>query len=79
MNCSPRRLEMEPLIVQQRAAMDAFDPQRRIGLIVDEWGTWHPVEARHEHRVSVAAEHVARCAGRRAPRSTSSIATPTRW
>jgi alpha-L-arabinofuranosidase len=39
-----RGLEMEPLVVQQRAAMDAYDPQRRIGLIVDEWGTWHPVE-----------------------------------
>ena len=37
-------LRMEPLVVQQRAAMDAYDPQRRIGLIVDEWGTWHPVE-----------------------------------
>jgi alpha-L-arabinofuranosidase len=37
-------LRMEALVVQQRAAMDAFDPQRRIGLIVDEWGTWHPVE-----------------------------------
>ena len=37
-------LQMEPLVVQQRAALDAFDPQRRIGLIVDEWGTWHPVE-----------------------------------
>ena len=33
---------MEPLVVQQRALMDAFDPQRKIGLIVDEWGTWHP-------------------------------------
>jgi alpha-N-arabinofuranosidase len=40
-----RGLEMEPLVVQQRAAMDAWDPQRQIGLIVDEWGTWHPVEA----------------------------------
>jgi alpha-L-arabinofuranosidase len=38
-------LRMEALVVQQRAAMDAYDPQRRIGLIVDEWGTWHPVEA----------------------------------
>ncbi len=37
-------LKMEELVVQQRAAMDAWDPQRRIGLIVDEWGTWHPVE-----------------------------------
>jgi alpha-N-arabinofuranosidase len=33
---------MEKLILDQRAAMDQFDPQRKIGLIVDEWGTWHP-------------------------------------
>ncbi len=37
-------LRMEPLVVQQRAAMDAYDPDRKIGLIVDEWGTWHPAE-----------------------------------
>jgi alpha-L-arabinofuranosidase len=37
-------LYMEPLVIQQRAAMDAYDPERKIGLIVDEWGTWHPVE-----------------------------------
>ncbi|MEJ2512560.1 MAG: alpha-L-arabinofuranosidase C-terminal domain-containing protein [Anaerolineales bacterium] len=37
-------LKMEPLVIQQRAAMDAWDPARKIGLIVDEWGTWHPVE-----------------------------------
>ena len=39
-----RASQMEPLIVQQRAAMDAFDPARTIGLVVDEWGTWHPPE-----------------------------------
>lgn len=39
-----KALKMEELVVQQRAAMDAWDPQRRIGLIIDEWGTWHPVE-----------------------------------
>lgn len=33
---------MEPMVVQQRAQMDAFDPERKVGLIVDEWGTWHP-------------------------------------
>jgi alpha-N-arabinofuranosidase len=22
--------------------MDGFDPQRKIGLIIDEWGTWQP-------------------------------------
>ncbi|MFN8470883.1 MAG: alpha-L-arabinofuranosidase C-terminal domain-containing protein [Anaerolineae bacterium] len=32
---------MEALVVQQRALMDAFDPTRRIGLVVDEWGAWH--------------------------------------
>ncbi len=33
---------MEQLVVEQRALMDRFDPERKIGLIVDEWGTWHP-------------------------------------
>ncbi|GIX07843.1 MAG: alpha-N-arabinofuranosidase [Candidatus Poribacteria bacterium] len=33
---------MEELVVQQRAILDGYDPHRRIGLIVDEWGTWHP-------------------------------------
>ena len=37
-------LKMEELVIQQRAAMDAWDPRRKIGLIIDEWGTWHPVE-----------------------------------
>jgi alpha-N-arabinofuranosidase len=37
-------LRMEPLVIQQRATMDVFDPARRIGLVVDEWGAWHPVE-----------------------------------
>jgi alpha-N-arabinofuranosidase len=37
-----RALAMETLVVEQRALMDSFDPERKIGLIVDEWGTWHP-------------------------------------
>jgi alpha-N-arabinofuranosidase len=32
---------VEQLIREQRAAMDEFDPQRKIGLLIDEWGTWH--------------------------------------
>ena len=36
-----RSLLIEPLIKQQRAVMDGFDPERKIALIVDEWGTWH--------------------------------------
>ena len=37
-------LKMEDLVIQQRAALDVWDLSRKIGLIVDEWGTWHPVE-----------------------------------
>jgi alpha-N-arabinofuranosidase len=33
---------MESLVQEQRALLDPFDPERKIGLIVDEWGTWHP-------------------------------------
>lgn len=32
---------MEKLLHEQRALLDQFDPQRKIGLIVDEWGAWH--------------------------------------
>ncbi len=33
---------MDDLVIQQRAALDVYDPHRRIGLCIDEWGTWHP-------------------------------------
>lgn len=35
---------MRRLIAGHAAVMDAYDPQRRIGLVVDEWGTWWNVE-----------------------------------
>jgi alpha-N-arabinofuranosidase len=38
-------MRMDDLIREVRAGMDAYDPGRAIGLVVDEWGTWHP-EAR---------------------------------
>jgi len=34
---------VEPILCRHRAIMDGFDPDRRIDLIVDEWGAWHPV------------------------------------
>lgn len=37
-----RASKLEDLVIQQRAIMDGYDAERRIGLIVDEWGTWHP-------------------------------------
>lgn len=34
-------LFMEELIQKHGAIMDKYDPQKKIGLIVDEWGNWH--------------------------------------
>ena len=31
---------VEQTIVQQRTLLDSYDPQRRIGLFLDEWGVW---------------------------------------
>jgi alpha-N-arabinofuranosidase len=35
---------MEELVAKHSAIMDEFDPKRRIGLVVDEWGTWFDSE-----------------------------------
>jgi alpha-N-arabinofuranosidase len=40
-----RTLRMEELLQKHSAIMDKYDPQKRVGLIVDEWGTWYDVEA----------------------------------
>ncbi len=32
---------MEELVKRHSAIMDKYDPQRRVGLIVDEWGGWY--------------------------------------
>jgi len=39
-----RALEMEELVSKHSAIMDKQDPEKRIGLMVDEWGVWHDVE-----------------------------------
>lgn len=33
-------LEIEPVIRQHISIMDTYDPDKQIGLLVDEWGTW---------------------------------------
>jgi alpha-L-arabinofuranosidase len=35
---------MEELVVKHSAIMDKHDPEKKIGLVVDEWGTWYDVE-----------------------------------
>ena len=39
-----KALFMEKIIEGHSAIMDRYDPERRVGLIVDEWGTWYDVE-----------------------------------
>ena len=37
-------LRMEELVTKHSEIMDKYDPQKRVALIVDEWGAWHAVE-----------------------------------
>ena len=39
-----RALGMEELIRRHGAIMDQYDPDKKIGMIIDEWGCWHDVE-----------------------------------
>jgi len=34
-------LQMEDLIARQSAVMDRYDPQKKVALVVDEWGAWY--------------------------------------
>jgi alpha-N-arabinofuranosidase len=37
-------LHMEELIRKHSAILDKYDPEKRVGLMVDEWGTWYDPE-----------------------------------
>lgn len=39
-----KALRMEEIVTNHAAIMDRYDPEKRVGLIVDEWGTWYDVE-----------------------------------
>ena len=39
---------LEQGIQQQRALLDSFDPERRVGLMVDEWGVWDQIAPEDE-------------------------------
>lgn len=39
-----KALYMDELIQKHGAIMDKYDPEKEVGLIVDEWGTWFDVE-----------------------------------
>lgn len=35
---------MDEIVTRHAQVMDRYDPEKRVGLIVDEWGTWFSVE-----------------------------------
>ena len=37
-------LGIEGMIIRHSGIMDRYDPEHKVGLIVDEWGTWYDVE-----------------------------------
>ncbi len=39
-----KSLFMDELIANHSRIMDTYDPEKRVALIVDEWGTWYRVE-----------------------------------
>lgn len=39
-----RTLHMADLIDGHTAIMDKYDPLKKVGLVIDEWGTWYDVE-----------------------------------
>ncbi|MEK3732795.1 alpha-N-arabinofuranosidase [Paenibacillus sp. FSL M8-0334] len=39
-----KALYMDELITKHSEIMDKYDPEKRVGLIIDEWGTWYDVE-----------------------------------
>ncbi len=40
-----RALLMDELIIKHSTIMDKYDPDKKIALVVDEWGGWYDVEA----------------------------------
>jgi alpha-N-arabinofuranosidase len=39
-----RTVKLDSIIREHSAIMDQYDPQKKVALVVDEWGTWHLVE-----------------------------------
>jgi len=40
-----RAIFIDELILKHKSIMDYYDPDKRISITMDEWGTWHAVEA----------------------------------
>lgn len=43
-NTLGKAVEVEPVILKHISIMDKYDPDRKVDLLLDEWGTWFDVE-----------------------------------
>jgi alpha-N-arabinofuranosidase len=43
-NTMKSALKMEELVTKHSAIMDKYDPEKKVAMIVDEWGAWYEVE-----------------------------------
>jgi alpha-L-arabinofuranosidase len=43
-----RAMRMDELVTKHSAIMDKYDPQKRTGLVVDEWGTWYDTDPKED-------------------------------
>jgi alpha-N-arabinofuranosidase len=39
-----RAMQLDDILIKQSNIMDKYDPEKRVALIVGEWGAWHDVE-----------------------------------
>jgi alpha-N-arabinofuranosidase len=60
-----RALQMDEVVARHSAIMDKYDPAKKIGLIVDEWGTWYDVEPGTNPGFLFPTKYFARCPSRR--------------
>jgi alpha-N-arabinofuranosidase len=50
--------DLEKAILEQRALLDKYDKDRRIGLLVDEWGVWDRIDPEEEKRYGRLFQHI---------------------
>ena len=67
---------MEGLITQHSAIMDKYDPEKKVALVVDEWGAWY-AQLPGTTPGFLAQQNSLRDALSPRSTSTSSRATPT--
>ena len=69
--------ELEKGILEQRALLDTYDSERRIGLMIDEWGIWDRMVPEEEKKYGRLWQQIT-MRWQSAPRSGSTFFTVTR-